>query len=296
MNYYGVTQFVEGTEYRSIYSEEFLQEVIGTIRNNEELDISWPDSKGSSTIFRELTDDKEVREFLCSRAEGPRNDDPTLRELYEYELYIDTLDENSCTQAFLDKFSYTADDLFQGQDSFGYNTKMKQMIEEMLPYKEKISVDDHFSYIDWKNPYSGMTGDMHYSELCDNYNLFLQYRNEWDVELHNQELLNFTPFSDEEFQKRCKLAVRIIQESLDTLEEHKLYGDNISTRGTIKNAVEFAFDGQVNISEIFPISTLNSIPCGEVIFENGTSLYYLLPDVIWVKEDIEEDIEEDVEM
>lgn len=186
--YYGITQSHCGHEYRWIFTkekvmlqlgEEFFQELIedygpigGDIRNTWDIDVEFPigGSNSSATYFQLLNNDEEAKYFLCKPALGPDVEDPTLVDIAEYLLTVDT-NYDSCTQEFIDKFGLNLSDLEQYDDEDHHREKAEQMIATLL------STDQFDDIIDRENPFYGFSSDLRFSTLCDMYEVYTKEQN-----------------------------------------------------------------------------------------------------------------------
>nr|WP_297765848.1 hypothetical protein [uncultured Butyrivibrio sp.] len=161
---YGVSQYNHGHEYRWIFDRDTLKKELETsdIMGMSGEDISFPigGSNSSSTWFAELNTLSSVQAFLTGEAEGPDLEDPTLVDIAEYLLTVDT-DFGSCTKFFLDKLCLNQEKLTQYDDDEHHRECAKAMIDKL----KKAG----YTEFDYDDPFYGRDGNMRYSELCSLY-------------------------------------------------------------------------------------------------------------------------------
>lgn len=182
--YYGVSQFHCGHEYRWIYSQAVVEAEVGEVVPGECVDILWPmgGSNSSATCIVEINNDKEALSFLKAEAGGPDLEDPTLVDIAEYLLTIETGDK-SCTANFLDYYHINKSELTQYDDMYEHRFKSESMIAEMLQYEEKLSELKNYKTLDKENPFYGDSRDVRFSELCSMYDEFSSKVKDWEDEI-----------------------------------------------------------------------------------------------------------------
>ncbi len=161
---YGVSQYNHGHEYRWIFDRDTL---IKELETNNIMDISGGDisfpiggSNSSSTWFTELNSLSSVQTFLTGEAEGPDLEDPTLIDIAEYLLTVDT-DFGSCTERFLKQLHLNKESLTQYDDDKHHYKSAKSVIEKLK--------EAGYTEFDYDDPFYGRNRDMRYSELCSLY-------------------------------------------------------------------------------------------------------------------------------
>lgn len=162
--YYGVEQSHLGTDYRWIFDEETLSKEAyngGPVPDKDELEY-FPIDLNHSSFSRivKLNSDEEIKAFLKAPASGPDYDDPELRDIGNYCLFVNN-DYGSCTDKFMKKFNLTYEGLTQLDDI----DKHFANSEKMAKFLKKIKYPE----FDYDEPYSGKNCKMRYSELCDIY-------------------------------------------------------------------------------------------------------------------------------
>lgn len=163
--YYGVSQSSYGHEYRWIFDEETLKKKLETddvlSMSGEWVGFPFGGSNSSSTWIQQLSDIKEIENFLVAEGDGPDSSDPMLVDIAEYLVSVDT-DCDSCTQKFLDILGFKKDEMFYSDDVYGHYASAKSMIEELK--------NTGYEEFDYDDPFYGENRGMTYSELCDLYN------------------------------------------------------------------------------------------------------------------------------
>ena len=186
--YYGVVQSHYGHEYRWIFKEETVRQVLGSEAEPESgaLDIRWPmgGSNSSATLFYPIETDEDARAFLTAPGNGPDLEDPTLVDLAEYLVTVET--DEGCAEEFLDRLRLSAEALTQYDDAFGRRESCEQMADELCRYRDflhRLGTEfENCEEIDFNDLFYGDSKDMRYSDLCDLYERFLSRKDDWDKE------------------------------------------------------------------------------------------------------------------
>lgn len=181
--FYGVTQFDYGHEYRWIFEEDVIKNNLGADFHLE--DEMWKDvmfpmggSQVSATSFELLETHTDAYAFLTKEGEGPDLEDPTLIDLAEYMVTVET-DLESSTEIFLKQFNLTREDLMQVNKYAAFVDSVNK-IKEMEEYRFNIET---INVIDFDNPFYGDSKYITYSELLDIYEEFLEEKDTIDKEM-----------------------------------------------------------------------------------------------------------------
>ena len=164
VTYYGVSQFNHGAEHKWIFDSKTLSKyvVLDDLIDGDCIDCYFPigGSNSSCTWFEKLSTDKEIKDFLLRKGDGPDSEDPELVDIAEYYCSVDVNDswcsDKSCTGKFVEKLGITCEDTHDNR---------YEEVENMLKALECIGYKD----FDFKDPFYGKNRDMRYSELRDLY-------------------------------------------------------------------------------------------------------------------------------
>lgn len=180
--YYGVEQSCHGHVYRWIFDEETVSREMfggGNVPSDICLDTCWPigGSNSSSTWVMLLDGENEIAGFL-SGTPGCEHEDPALCDIAEFYKTVDC-DRGSCTAYWLQKLGLTEEECETEDDSEGHRKKAEKMIDALKTFESSVNhlrypkYDDLY-FLDYRNPFYGLSRDMRFSELEELYKRYCE--------------------------------------------------------------------------------------------------------------------------